>query len=120
MTFLDLTLPDKVYELVEKYGKEVSFTSEVKTFDATTGATTSTATVYKRKVTPPEEFDSKYIDNDTVRLGDMQITLAAKGLKFTPIESMKVLIDAKSFNIVAIRKIYTGELIGAYTVQLRG
>jgi hypothetical protein len=122
VTRLDDKLVPKAYELIEKFGKVVSFISgpPASGYDPTTGKNaTFTADTYSVKVTPPQEYEQKYIDGDLIQVGDVQIFLAAQNLTFTPKNGMDVTIDSENWKIVSFGKIYTGEQVALYEFQLR-
>jgi len=119
MTVLDDTLVPKIKDTIAKYGKKVIFTVDTNTFDPATGLTTTTSKTYTEFVTPPQSFDIRYVNNDLIRKEDLLISLAAKSLKFTPAVGMKITIDSKIYRTVALEKVYTGDLVGMYNIQLR-
>jgi len=120
-TKLDTKLVPKILSLVNKYGKTLVFyTYPLTAYDPTTGEETEgAATTYSLKTTPPAQYESKLIDGDLVRNGDTWVLLPASGLEFTPVPGIKVTFDSITLKIVSVEKIYTGDLIGAYTLQLR-
>jgi len=120
-TVLDLKLRPKVIALLEKYGKEVTFTvSPEPTYDATTGKNTAgSPTLYVKKVSPPEPCKIEFVAGELTQVGDIEVILGAKDLPFTPVLTMPVTIDGVVWKIVAVRPMYSGELIAAYTLHLR-
>ncbi len=120
MTDLDDRLIPKVLALVNRLGRVATFYEVTKTGDPKTGeVTTSTPILHKRKVTPRAEYDLAFVNNDTIKAGDMSVILPASGLRFTPVEAMKVVIGDDTWKIVSIRPLDPGEKTAAYKLQMR-
>lgn len=125
MTTLDDRLIPKVYELVEKYGQNATFTvDELKqeNYEPETGHVTPDTPVNNvRKVTPPEEYSVYYVlkHQDTTIQGDMKTYLPAKDLPFDVKKCTEVNIEGELFNIVSIEDHYVGEQIALYELHLR-
>lgn len=121
MTALDTKIIPKVFNLVAKYGKVVTFNSRSGyTYDETEGTATSTITSYSKKVTPPDKYDVRYVDGDLIRVGDSRIFLPAQGLEFTPARGESVIVDSESWTIIKANPIYSGDLVCLWELQLRG
>ena len=120
-TILDKRLIPRVKVIVDKYGKTVTFrTYPAETYDAASGSTTEgVKTDYSRKVTPPQNYESKYIDGEIIQEGDCQIFVPTKDLGFTPAKGMKVIFDSEVWKIIGLKPIYTGDDIALYELQLR-
>lgn len=121
MTTLDTKLIAEVYTIAQTYGKEVTF-QEVGSavYDPSTGKTTeSSITNHAVKVTPPSPYSHRLVDGDLIQVRDVQVTLPAKNLTFTPVQAMQVTIDGEAFDIVEIMPLYSGAQICAYDLQLR-
>jgi hypothetical protein len=123
LTTLDTKLIPKIFNLVERLGKNVTFEtgeSEPVDYDPDTGHTTyDTPDSYTRKVTPPEAYENYFIDDDLIKAGDTRVYLPAKDLTFTPELEMKVTIDSIDWVVVNIETIYTGGSVALYELQLR-
>ena len=121
VTALDTKLRPKTVELIEKYGKSVTWTvTSGGTYVPATGSTSgATSTPYTVKVTPPEPYTSKFIDGDTIRVGDALIYLAAQDLAFTPAENQHVTVDGVVWVVVRVNAIYSGDLVCLWEAGLR-
>lgn len=121
VTTLDTKLVPKAAELVELYGKSVTWgvTSGGSYNPASGDVTGSSTTSYTVKVTPPEPYSERWIDGDLVRVGDAKVYLAAQDLAFTPSAGQTVTIDATVWKAVSANAIYTGESIALWEVQVR-
>lgn len=118
-TELDLEFVPLALELIEELGKPVLFTIETKTHDLTGKVTVTGTASHTRNITPPEPFDSRYVDGTLIKQDDVQCYVAASGLPFTPAKGIKVAIDGKLFHVEATRSVYSGEQVALYWMQLR-
>ena len=119
MTTLDDKLRPKVVTIIDTYGKSVTFFTGTKTADLAAGTVSGGVTQVVVKATPPESYSSALVDGSNIRQGDLKITIAAKDLTFTPIAGQQVTFDSRSFKVVGVMPIYSGDLVAAYTCQLR-
>lgn len=124
-TALDTRIKAVVARLLPKYGKRVTLSKLTAITDPTTGIaakSTTSATVY---ATPPEAFDLGFRFNDVVKLGDLSLLVGpddvnGKALAFTPGAGNTVAFDGQTFEVVSAERIYSGEDLAAYVLQLRG
>lgn len=116
------TLVPKALALVNRLGKTVAFKVPAsQTYNPATGVVTETgSTDVSAVVTPPSAYHVRLVDGDMIRQGDVKVSVPASGLSFTPVPGQKVVIDSKTWHVVAVRPVYTGELIALYELQLRG
>lgn len=120
-TALDTTLIPKIKSIIDTYGKTVTIAVPGLThYDADSGSVIEAGTVtHTVKVTPPENYNSRWIDGDLILEGDCQISLAASGLTFTPENGHVFTIDSQKWKVVRVQTEYTGDDIGLYVMQLR-
>lgn len=120
-TVLDIRLRPKIATLITKYGKNIRFdiypteSYRPDKGDVLTGDLTS----YTKKCIPPYEVEKKYINGDTIQIGDLLTGLAGYGLDFDPQLATIASFDGVSYKIMKVGKIFTGELIGLYVFLLR-
>lgn len=131
MTVLDVKIRQKAYDAVQKYGKEMTFYGNASDaadgdYNPDTGEyeTVPTVVEYLYKSSPPTAHKRGFREMDNVQDGDMITTLPALNLNATfeadaLIAGMKVKCDAITFIVVSVEKIYSGEQIAAYNLQLR-
>lgn len=108
----------------ESQGKTVTIERTDSSYDPSTGDTTTTvsnsATV---AVTIPNEYQLARIDETLIQAGDTVVQVPAKGLDLGtpdgPKSDDRVLLDGRQWGIVQIGRVWTGEDVGAYTLQLR-
>jgi len=126
MTILDDKLLPKVDIIIDKFGKVASLRENFADGDytAATGAVFGIPASHSVKVTPPFPYEHKYIDGDLIEQGDMQVLLSAKALTDDsvpdPQNGWRLTIDTQTFHVISTSKIYSGESIAAWQLQLRG
>ena len=120
-TSLDRELRPAALEIINEVGRNMDFSFPLaKSYDPVTGVgSESICKTLTAKASPPIDFEQRYVNDDSVKRGDVKIFLAAKGLAFTPIIDMEVKFDGISFKAIAVLPIYSGEQIAAFEVQLR-
>jgi len=129
-TDLDVDLIPETLALLQDLGKQVTFfeefaggiyAPEVGEYSPPRPAPTE----HVVDCSPPLTFELRFagglaFERSNLKLGDVRLIAAASGVSFTPVEGMKVTFDSSTWYIEKIGKIYTGELIGAYDLLLRG
>ena len=121
-TALDTTLPPRVLEVVNKYGKTVTITVTSSTINVALGKIASSSeTTYSKKVSPPAPYKSRYIDGTMIQAHDLQCILPASGLGFTPSlsDEMTVTMDSVVWSVKGFDPMYSGDDVAAYRLQLR-
>ncbi len=119
-TALDIKLLPKVLSIIEKVGKEAVFSIYSEEYDPTTGENVQgSAWVFTEKIIPPYPYESKLVDGDLIRDGDMRSGIAGSGIEFTPKEGIIVEFDSQIWKIVKVNSIYSGERVALYELQLR-
>lgn len=123
MTTFDVKMGALAARLVTKYGKEISFADrESRVYDPATGKTEfPSIALTPVKSSPPFAYDAKWVDGDQIAATDTYVLLARELLPagFTPTNGMDVVIDTVVFRVMSIGKLYSGDLVAAYQVQLR-
>ena len=121
MTRLDVRLIPKIAKLLDTYGKDVIFEEiALKKYDPENGTVTEAGHVqHPWKITPPEGYEARMIDGETIRTGDERTYIAAQDIPFSPVPGMKVSYDSLTWRVVSVQPIRTGEETGAYEIQLR-
>ena len=122
MTGLDDRLVPRAKVLVEKYGKELTFTDAPTPgeYDPATGKSTWTPSDYVVKCTPPTGVSEAMVNGDTILSGDMETYLPAQNLAFTLTDTMKVVFASSTWAITAIEPVYSGDSVALYGLRLRG
>lgn len=130
-TTLDAILVPRVMALIERFGKLASFTVlSSSTYDPATGGVVESAEVgspVRIKVTPPTPYARRFVGNDAMREGDIQIGFSPVApdadtgapISFVPVLGMDVSIDSVSLETVAVDIVYSGESVALYILTLR-
>ncbi len=118
-TALDLELLPEVLALIAEVGIATAITENDGTYDPATGATSGTPTSHTVTATPPLDYDVKFIDGDVVRVGDTYLYVAGSGLGFTPKPGFSVVTGGRTWRVVAVRDLRSGEQTAAWELQLR-
>lgn len=121
-TELDQKFLPLVTRLLDRFGKNVTFKIRTgTTFNTLTGERTAgTIVEYVRKVSPPSKFERFFSSNEASIEADLEVLLAAEGLTFALKKSDIVEIDSSDYEILQIEPIYSGELVCAYRLMLKG
>lgn len=115
MTVLDVKFVPKATALLNKYGKDATYTViQRPDYNPATGATArkspQTGTF---KIVPPE-FMEGYIGNEGVKAGQAKTWMAAENLTFSPKTPFDMRYDGKNFKVVELGTIFSGELVTLY------
>lgn len=127
-TELDTEFRALALELISEVGKSVTWTSrtqDASDYSPATGVGSPTETAYTVTIAPPTEFDpaslrtSKQFASSNVAIeGELYVMLAASGLQFVPAAGDFVEIDSESWSVVGVQRVYSGELVCAYSARL--
>lgn len=118
-TALDDRLIPKTAELVARLGRSARFTVPSGSYDPSTGAVGVAEAYHTHKVTPPDEYEDRYVDGDAIQEGDVRVYLPSLGLAFTPQMGQTVLMGAEEWDAISVAPIYSGRRIALYEIQLR-
>lgn len=120
MTALDDRMRQVALDLIETFGKVVTYTPTTRARNESTGETPETpGTPVALKVSPPEKFSRKLVDGNAIKKDDLQISLAAKDLAFTPVLNDLVTIDTVVYSVTDVNPVFSGEQEAIWTLQLR-
>ncbi len=119
-TALDLELLPAVEELIDEVGILVTITEDDQTYDAATGDVSGTPTAHANvKASPVLDYELRFIDGDVIRHGDARIYLAGKDLGFTPKAGFTVAAGGKTWKVVTVGNLMSGDQTAAWELQLR-
>jgi hypothetical protein len=121
LTALDDKLVPKAKELLTKFGRTVTYRTNSATFDPveselTGGAITNTSVL----IVPPFPYDRRLIDGDKVMEGDMLTYIAAQDAPVTPTLEGTIVDGTEVWRIISVDKLYTGDSLALWKLQLRG
>jgi len=124
---LDSALIPTTKSIVDLFGITVVFTViDAGTFNPETGQYDGrTETEHTVVCTPPGNY-RRYLSERSadgglsIERGDIQIGLPAQGLTFEPKTTQTVVVAGKTWQVVEVLPIYSGELPALYILNLRG
>ena len=122
MTALDDEMVPLALSLIAEFGKVVTFTKiTIGPYDPETGGASETGPLVDTDltITPPQQFEERYIDGDLVQRSDVFTFLAASGLVAVPDTKYSVEIDGISFRVMSVEDIYSGTSIALHKIHLR-
>lgn len=119
MGVLDAPLRSVASTLVGQFGRAFTLRRTATTHDPDTNSVTETHTNYT--VTGiQEDYNAVERDGQVVRFGDYRVLLAAQDLSITPTPATDELRDGSTaLTIVSVERIYSGEQVAAYRLQVR-
>lgn len=123
MTAFDTKMRAVAVKLINKFGLDITWTSESYVYDPLTQEGIRTPTAVTVKASPPMKFSEKMVDGDVVQKDDFIIFLAAttvEDLSFTPIIGGLVEFNSKKFEVLNVNPVWSGEQVAAYEVHCRG
>lgn len=119
MTELDAEIGPLALELIDEFGKSISYAKVTSgEYDTTTGEGIITAPVVSIKGIV-EEFKGQDFASGLIEGGDKKITVAAQAFDEVPTSSDTVTLDNLTYTIVGVKTVYSGELPAIYELQAR-
>ena len=119
---LDTTARATAYRLTQSFGKDVTLRRIAKTtYDPSTGAGGEDATPvdYIVKVTPPSDYMLTDVGGTLIESGDMVVSMPALNAPVEPDEDTdKVIVDKEVWNVKAVGRLWSGELVAMYNLLL--
>lgn len=118
MSKLD-ALGDLVGRLGNDFGKSLTLKEHTGSeYDPDTGQTVDTYNDHS-VMGLVRSFREDLMDGSAVQVGDLDVHVAASQVTFDPDTQDKVVLDGAEWNVVNTRRIYTGENVGFYRLQVR-
>jgi hypothetical protein len=102
----------------QTFGFDATHRRQTRTYDPATGKNTTSNSDTTVKITPPNPYDQRRIDNTLIQQGDMMIMMSSNS-GIVPTLSDKFVIGAGTWQVVNIKPIVSGEQTAAYEIQLR-
>ena len=119
-TILDQQMIPKAVEIIAKYGRDYTIDARSRTQDVSGRTVYGSEPPVIVKGSPPINYNQRYVDGDVVRATDFQVILPARDLTFEPTVGMRVGFDDVDAQIVSVTPYYSGELVCAFGLQVRG
>ena len=120
MTELDLEIPGLAAELIEEYGKVVTFAnSAIPAYDTASGIAAPAGQGAALSVKAIVEADK----GQALRMGlvegaDFKLTIAAQSLSAGVSTEDKITVDGTAFRVVTVKPVLSGELIALYEIWI--
>lgn len=117
MTELDLELPDVASELIEEFGKAVTFNGIGNAaYDPATGGvvTVNPAGLTVKAIIEPDKGQA--VRAGLIEGADFKLTIAAQSLPTSSTTEDKVSFDGATYKVVLVKKTYSGELVAIYEI----
>jgi hypothetical protein len=89
-----------------------------RTFDPVTGKNAESVTDTSVKITPPNPYNQRQINDTTILQGDQMIMMSGES-GIVPNDNDKFVIGGNVWKVVAVNPIVSGEQSAAYSIQLR-
>lgn len=119
MTALDDRLVPRVKALIERFGKLLTFTIEETSFDAAAGATVvNDRRLESVRCSPPAQFMIEAAGGTAKLSESLETYLPAQGLSFEPKVGMVVSFDGRDRKVLGVGKVYTGEAIAVFRLEV--
>lgn len=116
---LDKQMRLAAQRLVDDFGKPVTIRRTTSTYDVQLGKTYTSTTDYNVNGAL-ENYADRRIDGSLILSGDLQVTIPARDLAITPDQETDALIlDSETWSIVNLSRIYSGEQVAVYQMQVR-
>lgn len=128
MTTLDDALLPAVLEILDEFGKPLSYIvrtgTAAGTYDRTTGKVSghTPPTVYSVKSLPPGNYRHYFGEGTVLKDGDLQTGVAGSGLAFSPetASMLQITIDGRAWTVENVMPVYSGESVCLWLFNCRG
>lgn len=103
----------------DTFGTTATLRSFSDSYSVATGKNTRTQTDTSVKISPPAPVAERRADGSVVQLGDGRTVVAAEGLSIRPATEMSLVWDSKTWHIVQVTPIVSGDQNAAYELIIR-
>lgn len=119
MTELDTEIGPLALELIDEYGKAISYSRVTPgEYNTDTGAVESATVVIELRAIV-EEYAGQSFLSGLIEAGDKKVTIAANSVDTLPTTQDTVLIDNITYTVVNVKITYSGDLAALYELQCR-
>lgn len=110
-----------VARLIDRFGGSVVLTIPgTEDYDPVEGLTADPSTTQTVKGVVERYSDFLAGQSDTIRPGDQKVTIKAAGVTRVPVPGDTVTVNGVSHEVIRVESIVSGDLVAAYTLQVRG
>lgn len=114
-TRLDTKIKSKVIEVIDTYGKSVTYRRYSSSHDVDTGNVVQTTTDTAVKVSPPQGVTVDQMNRLGVKHGSQYVVIANEGV-VTPTTDDALVIDSIVWRISTLEPYYSGDNIAAWAL----
>jgi len=109
-----------VKNLISHFGATITLTTVMQgAYDPTLGTISEVSTDYS-VVGVTEEYNSREIDGDSIKIGDKKLMISSSGLSnLNSFDSITLLIDSVTWKVIRVNTIQPGDTIIFYQLQIR-
>lgn len=119
MTAIDTSSRALAVKMLTKFGKAIAFQSIVEgSYDPATGDMAANTVTSSNVQALIKDYNGIELMSGVIQQGDRKVTIAASGATL-PQPSDKIVIDSETYNIIAVKTIWSGELAALYELQAR-
>jgi len=119
MTALDTSARALAVKSLAKFGKSITLQSIVEgAYDPVTGDMAANTITSSNPLAIISDFKGAALMSGVIQYGDRKVTIAASG-SVLPLPTDKVIIDTETYNVIAVKSIWSGELAALYELQVR-
>lgn len=119
-TALDLRIPGRVKAIIDRLGAAATLTRNAHTYNPATAKTTSVATNYSVKATPPAPHRRGFEPAGTSARATLQSLVAAYGLAVTPAPGDLLAFDDGTYVVESVVRIASGDAAAAWQLDVVG
>lgn len=119
MDLFDSFMPEVARTILQTLGSEATLTSVTNTYNSVTGTNTPTTSTYTCLASPPSAFKRNLIDGTTIQEGDLNSVVGGAGITVDPKATDTLTIGARTFRVIGVQPIKTGQLTACYKLHLR-
>lgn len=119
MTALDTSSRALAVKMLAKFGKAIAFQSVAEgAYDPVTGDMAANTVTSSNVQALIKDYNGIELMSGLIQQGDRRVTIAAYGVTL-PQPSDKIVIDSETYNIIAVKSIWSGDLAVLYILQAR-
>lgn len=106
--------------MLDVFGATADFVVRSSTYNKATGAYSESNTTHSDvKIKPFDSVREEYVDDSVVLATDLETSVAAKGLSFTPAPGARLVSDSKTYEILKVFPVYSGDQVAVYDLAVR-
>ena len=117
-TALDLRIPGRVKSIIDRLGAAATLTQRADGYDLTKGTNEGGSVGHAVKATPPAPFRRGFEAGSSVVGAALSTFVAANGLSVEPRSGDLFSLGSRTYRVVAVLPIHSGDAVAAYELEL--